>query len=163
MTGRIEVSFASFEAPEHATGRIEVSWASFETPEAGAARGGAWLETPQVETARRSKEKRQRDIWKSLERTIEEAYADAKGLPRKAVRPEVREALAPRDPARVQAIAAQLAQSGEPSAVRLVNEIEARLAELVAAALVYDRMEQQARVLWQRQEDEAIAVLLLAS
>ena len=34
MTGRIEVSFASFEAPEHATGRIEVSWASFETPDA---------------------------------------------------------------------------------------------------------------------------------
>ncbi len=40
MTGRIEVSFASFEAPEAATGRIEIAWAAFETPDAVTSSGG---------------------------------------------------------------------------------------------------------------------------
>ena len=40
MTGRIEVSFASFEAPEAATGRIEIAWAAFEAPEVTQSTGG---------------------------------------------------------------------------------------------------------------------------
>ena len=125
--------------------------------------GGGWLEEPDVREARQSKQRRQREIWRAMEQTIEEAYADAKGIPRKVARAEVREALAPRDPARVQAIAASLAQSGDPAAERLIEQITARLAELQAAALVYERMEQQAQILWRQQEEDAIAILLLAS
>ena len=134
-----------------------------ETPAPAARTGGGWLEYPEVTRARQSKERRQREIWRSMEQTIEEAYADAKGIPRKVARAEVREALAPRDPARVQAIAASLAQSGDPAAERLMEQITARLAELQAAALVYERMEQQAFALWRAQEEDAIAVLLMVN
>jgi hypothetical protein len=45
--------------------------------------------------------------------------------------------------------------------LKSVKSLNARLAELEQAALVYDRMEQQARMLWARQNDDAITVLLM--
>ena len=125
--------------------------------------GGGWLELDVTRQARRTAEKRKRDIWRSIERTIEEAYATAKGGPRNELRQEIKQELAPRDPARVAAIAARLAETSDPEALKLVKSLNARLAELEQAALVYDRMEQQARMLWARQNDDAIAVLLMVT
>lgn len=128
-----------------------------------AATGGGWVELPETRRARRQYERKRREAWRKLEDAIEEAYAKATGQTRKEVRPVVQEALAQREPARVEAIAAQLATSGDPQAERLVAAIQQRLTELEAAALVYERMQEQARILWRQQEEDAIAILLLAS
>ena len=131
-----------------------------EPPKSG---GGGWLELDAARRARKANEQRKREIWRSIERTIEEAYATVKDGPRKEVRAEIKQELAPRDPARVAAIAARLAETSDPEALNLVKSLNARLAELEQAALVYDRMEQQARMLWARQNDDAIAVLLMVT
>ena len=125
--------------------------------------GGGWVELDVARQARRTAEKRKRDIWRSIERTIEEAYATAKGGPRKELRQEIKQELAPRDPDRVAAIAARLAETSDPEALKLVKSLNARLAELEQAALVYDRMEQQARMLWARQNEDAIVALLMVN
>jgi hypothetical protein len=123
--------------------------------------GGGWVELDVAREARRTAEKRKREIWRSIERTIEEAYATATGGPRKEIRAEVRQELAQRDPARIAAIAARLAETSDPEALKWVKSLNARLAELEQAALVYERMEQQARMLWARQNDDAVTVLLM--
>ena len=70
-------------------------------PEPPLSGGGGWLELDAARQARKANEQRKREIWRSIELTIEEAYATAKGGPRKEVRQEVKLELAPRDPARV--------------------------------------------------------------
>jgi hypothetical protein len=132
-----------------------------ESPPPEVITGGGWVELDVAREARRTAEKRKREIWRSIERTIEEAYATATGGPRKEIRAEVRQELAQRDPARIAVIAARLAETSDPESLKLVKSLNARLAELEQAALVYDRMEQQARMLWARQNDDAIAVLLM--
>jgi hypothetical protein len=132
-----------------------------ESPPPEVIAGGGWVELDVAREARRTAEKRKREIWRSIERTIEEAYATATGGPRKEIRAEVRQELAQRDPARIAVIAARLAETSDPESLKLVKSLNARLAELEQAALVYDRMEQQARMLWARQNDDAITVLLM--
>ena len=132
-------------------------------PEPPLSGGGGWLELDAARQARKANEQRKREIWRSIERTIEEAYATAKGGPRKELRQEVKQELAPRDPARVAEIVARLAETSDPEALRLVRSLNARLAELEQAALVYDRMEQQARMLWARQNEDAIVALLMVN
>ena len=132
-------------------------------PEPPLSGGGGWLELDAARQARKANEQRKREIWRSIELTIEEAYATAKGGPRKEVRQEVKQELAPRDPARVAEIVARLAETSDPEALRLVRSLNARLAELEQAALVYDRMEQQARMLWARQNEDAIVALLMVN
>jgi hypothetical protein len=123
--------------------------------------GGGWIEDEPVRRVRRANEKRKREIWRSIERTIEKAYAAARGEPVEAVRTEVREQLAERNPARVAAIVNQLSSVNGPQAQNIVNTLNARLNELQQAALVYERMEQQARLRAARQNDDAIVALLM--
>ena len=120
------------------------------TPDAG----GGWFDDDITERARKDGNKRKRQIWRSIEQTIEEAYADATGQPRKAIQAEVRQALAPRDPARVEAIARQLTKSNDPAASALLDKIEAQLSELQAVSVIYERMQEP-------DDEEAMSVILM--
>jgi hypothetical protein len=179
MTGRVEVSFASFEAPDVAGNRIEVSWAAFEAPDAGnrvlvswasfeapdaasGSIGGAWIEPRQAEKASKKAEREKREAWRRIEEDIEEAYARATGKPRKQVKPVVREALAARDPETVKRIAEQLSVSTDPAAVALTQRIDARVSEIEQLALLIAEVEQAMAFARMRDEDEAIALLLMA-
>jgi hypothetical protein len=122
---------------------------------------GGWVEDEPVRRARQANEKRKREIWRSIERTIEKAYAAARGEPVEAVRTEVRQQLAERNPARVASIVSQLSSVSGPQAESIINTLNARLNELQQAALVYERMEQQARLRAARQNDDAIVALLM--
>lgn len=124
--------------------------------------GGGWVEHPDTRKARKGYERQKRDAWKRLERDLEDAYAEATGQPRKAVRPAVREALSPRDPARVKAIAQQLVSSGDARSAELTKRIEARLAEIAEIAVVM-QAEQIAAQQRAQDEENAIIALLLAA
>lgn len=149
-------------APDAANINIE-GFAPSITARATAARGGGWLETPKIEKARRSAEKRRRNVWETLERTIEDAYAEASGLPRAEVKAQVSEALAERNPARVEAIVEQLAASKDPEAERIARQVEKQIAELERIANAYNWAVIAAQEEWQRQEEDAITLLLLAA
>lgn len=125
--------------------------------------GGAWIETPANRRARKKAEREKRAAWKRLEEDIEEAYAEAMGLPRKKVKPVVSEALAARDPETVKRIAEKLAVSADPAAVRLTQRIDARLQEIEQLGLLIAEIERQAILARIRDEDDAIAMLLLAN
>ena len=125
-------------------------------------RGGGWLETAETSRARREYERRRREEWRKLEREIEEAYADATGQTRKAVKPIVRKALAEQNPATVERLARQLAQASDPAALALVERIEARLNEIRTVAALLEQLEYNA-MLMRRDEDDAIAVLMMVN
>jgi hypothetical protein len=132
-------------------------------PEPEAPRGGAWVETREARQARREYASKRREAWKRLEQDLEDAYAEATGQPRKSVRPAVREALAPRDPQRVKAIAERLVSSGQAEAVELAQRIEARLAEIAELAAMVAQAEQIAAQQRAMDEEDAIIALLLAA
>lgn len=125
--------------------------------------GGGWIEEPDVRTARKERERKRHDAWKRLERDIEDAYAKATGQTRKDVRPVVREALAPRDPERVRAIAEQLVSSGDTRAADLAQRIETRLAEIAQLAAFVEQAQQIAAQQRAIDEENAIIALLLAA
>jgi hypothetical protein len=125
--------------------------------------GGAWIEPRQAEKARRKAEREKREAWRRLEEDIEEAYAKATGKPRKQIKPVVREALAARDPESVKRIAEQLSVSTDPAAVALTQRIDARVSEIEQLVLLIAEVEQAMAFARMRDEDEAIALLLMAN
>ncbi len=128
-----------------------------------AQRGGGWLEPKQVEKARRKAERDRREAWKRLEDDIADAYADATGQPRKKVKPVVSEALAARDLEAVKRLAERLAVSADPEAVRLTQRIDERLSEIEQLAGLIAEIERQAIIARMIDEDEAIALLMMAN
>lgn len=143
-TGRIEVSWASFEAPT-AGNRIEVSWASFEAPDAP-------IEPTLVDTGdgrkrdldRREFDRKQ-DEWKrDLRRIVEEAFngrkevAQAAPLPKPEKRKLAKSILAQTDFGPMQVSLAEI--------IRQIDEYQALL--IVEAK--------------RRDDEEAILMLMLA-
>jgi hypothetical protein len=113
--------------------------------------------------ARRKAEREKREAWRRIEEDIEEAYAKATGKPRKQIKPVVREALAARDPESVKRIAEQLSVSTDPAAVALTQRIDARVSEIEQLVLLIAEVEQAMAFARMRDEDEAIALLLMAN
>lgn len=124
-------------------------------------RGGGWVETREARKARKEYEAKRRESWRKLEETIEDAYAQATGQPRKAVKPVVKEALASRDPETVRRLAERLAASADPAAALLVQRIEARLAEISRFAGLIAEIEQEQMLARWRDEEDALALLLM--
>jgi len=121
-----------------------------------------WLEKPRVKKAREDTEKAKRKAWRDIEKTIEDAYLEATGQKRPAIRKQVKEALKEQDPRTVQAIARMLTQSENTQAQILAQRIEAQMAELQNLSIVYERMIEQAMLEFMQQEEDALAVLLLS-
>lgn len=133
------------------------------TPSQDGPRGGAWIEPRKYEKKRKAYERQTKDKWREIERDIEDAYADATGQPRKKVAPVVREALAARDPETVRRIAEQLSASTDPAAVALTARIGERIAQIEQLAAMIAEVEREMILARMRDEDEAIALLLMAN